>query len=128
MPHSGPLDTPGRRGATAIDLLVVAMLAIYVVLFLSVRGATNACLFVLVLFAIMHLARQGAAFAAAWRLDGSRVLVAALASLFTAAVIAKALRGEFPYAELDGPSRLLVSADVLHRQAHPLRPCVAVAG
>jgi hypothetical protein len=83
----------GRRGAPAADLLVVAALAGYVVLFLAVRRATNACFFVLILLALLYLAQQRAAFAAAWRLEGSRMLVAALGSVFAAAVAAKLFYG-----------------------------------
>lgn len=103
----------GRRGAPAVDLLVVAALAGYVVLFLAVRRATNACFFFLVLLALLYLAQQRAAFAAAWRLEGSRMLVAALGSVFAAAVAAKLLRGQFDHVDLDGPSRYLLAGLLL---------------
>lgn len=103
----------GQRGSPVVDWLMVAALAGYVVLFLAVRRATNACFFVLVLLALFHLARYRAAFAAAWRLDGSRMLVAALGSVFAAAVLAKLLRGEFDHIDLDGPSRFLFAGLLL---------------
>lgn len=103
----------GRRGAPAVDLLVIAALAGYVVLFLAVRRATNACFFVLVLLALLYLAQQRAAFAAAWRLEGSRMLVAALGAVFVAAVAAKLLRGQFDHVDLDGPSRYLLAGLLL---------------
>jgi uncharacterized membrane protein YsdA (DUF1294 family) len=78
------------------------------VLFLAVRRATNACFFILILLALLYLAQQRAAFAAAWRVEGSRMLVAALGSVFAAAVAAKLLRGEFDHVDLDGPSRYLL--------------------
>ncbi len=102
-----------RRGALAIDALIVSASACYVVLFLTVRGATNACFFVLVLLALLHLARQRAAFADAWRIDGSRMLFSALASLFVAAVAAKLLRGEFNHLDLNVPARFLLAALLL---------------
>ena len=103
----------GRRGALAVDLLVVAALAGYVVLFLAVRGATNACFFVLILLALLCLVRQRAAFAAAWRLQGSRILVVALGLVFAAAVAANLLRGQFDLVDLDGPSRYLLAGLLL---------------
>jgi O-antigen ligase len=110
----GTLDAlVGQRGAPAMDILVVAALAGYVVLFLAVRSVTNACFFVLVLLALFHLAQQRTAFAAAWRLDGSRMLVAALGSVFAAAVAAKVLRGELTYTDLNAPSRFLLAGLLL---------------
>jgi O-antigen ligase len=103
----------GRRSAPAVDFLVVAALAGYVVLFLAVRRATNACFFILVLLALLYLAQQRAAFAAAWRLKGSRTLVAALGSVFAAALAAQLLRGEFDHVDLDGPSRFLLAGLLL---------------
>jgi len=102
-----------RRGALAIDALIVIASACYVALFLTVRGATNACFFVVVLLALLHLARQRAAFADAWRIDGSRVLFSALASLFVAAVAAKLLRGEFNHLDLNVPARFLLAGLLL---------------
>jgi O-antigen ligase len=103
----------GQRSAPAVDILVVAALTGYVVLFLAVRSATNACFFVLALLALLHLARQRAAFAAAWRLEGSRMLFAALGSVFAAAVAAKLLRGDLTYADLNTPSRFLLAGLLL---------------
>ena len=103
----------GQRSAPAFDVLIVAALAGYVVLFLAVRRATNACFFVLVMLALLYLAQQRAAFASAWRLEGSRMLVAALGSVFAAAVLAKLLRGEFDHIDLDGPSRYLFAGLLL---------------
>lgn len=103
----------GRRGAPAVDLLLVAALAGYVVLFLAVRGATNACFLILILLALLYLVRQRAAFAAAWRLQDSRILVAALGSVFAAAVAANLLRGQFDLVDLDGPSRYLLAGLLL---------------
>ena len=111
---AGMLDAlVGQRSAPAMDFLVVAALASYVVLFLAVRSATNACFFVLVLLALLHLAQQRAAFAAAWRLDGSRTLFAALGSVFAAAIAAKLLRGELTYADLNAPARFLLAGLLL---------------
>jgi O-antigen ligase len=103
----------GRRSAPAIDILVIAMLALYVILFLAVRRATNACFFGLVLLSLLYLVQQRAAFAEAWRIDGSRLMVAALAALFVGAVAAKLVRGEFDYLDLNSPARFLLASLLL---------------
>jgi O-antigen ligase len=103
----------GRRDALAVDLVVVAALAIYVVLFLAVRRATNACFFVLVVLALLHLARERAAFAEAWRVEGARLVAGALASVFIAAIGAKLLRFEMDHIDLNVPTRFLLAALLL---------------
>ncbi|HEX9182782.1 MAG TPA: O-antigen ligase family protein [Burkholderiales bacterium] len=102
-----------RRGSTALDALLVAALAGYVVLFLAVRGGTNACLLALFLLALLSWIWQPATIGAAWRLPGSWMMVAALSSVFMAAIIAKLLRGGIDYIDLDGPSRFWVAALVM---------------
>lgn len=103
----------GRRGAPVIDFVIVAALAAYVVLFLVVRGATNACFFVLVLLALWHLLRQRAAFAEAWHIPGSPQLFAALASVFAGAFIAKVLRDDVNHIDLNSPARFLLAGLLL---------------
>lgn len=103
----------GRRGAPAIDFLIVAALAAYVVLFLVVRGATNACFFALVLLALWHLLRQRASFAEAWHIRGSPLMFAALASVFAAAFVAKVLRNDVNHLDLNSPARFLLAGLLL---------------
>jgi O-antigen ligase len=103
----------GSRGAFAADLLIVVASICYVALFLAVRRATNACFLLLLLLALWHLVRHRGAFARAWRTEGSGLMLAALASVFVAAVAAKLLRGEFNHVDLDGPVRFLLAGLVL---------------
>lgn len=103
----------GRRGGLATDLLIVFAAFIYVALFLAVRRATNACYFLLLFLALWHLLRHRDALTEAWRISSARLLVAALASPFVAAIAAKILRGEFDHLDLNSPARFLFAGLIL---------------
>lgn len=103
----------GRRGAPAVDGLVVACLVVYIAAFLAMRKVTNICFFILLLLAVVHFSRHRPAFKAAAAVEGSRLFITALASLFVAVVAGSLLRGQFDATDFDGPSRYMLAGLLL---------------
>ncbi|AJK44939.1 O-antigen ligase family protein [Burkholderia plantarii] len=115
----------GRPDAGGFELCLAALLFVAVAGYLSLRGATNACLMLLALLSLAGL--RGA-----WRDAGRRgtrrallLAAAALAAPIVSVAIGQALRGEWLAKAFDAPSRLLLAIPVMlafhHRRIDAVR-------
>ncbi len=103
----------GRPGAPWLDVYVLTVAAVSIVGLLSLRGATNTCLFLLLVPALVAAGKisrdareRGPDPALLW-------MSVALALPIVSLVIGQALRGDWIAKEYDAPSRLLLSTGVL---------------
>lgn len=103
----------GRRGVIPFDALIVVCLVAYVFAFLAIRKVTNISFVILFLLAAFHFFHHRGALKAASAIEGSRLLIVALASLFLAVLLGMLLRGRFDPADLDGPSRYMLAGLLL---------------
>lgn len=115
VPASGQLidQIVGRPGGRAFDLPLVFGLFAYAVGFLAVRKTTNLCFAAFVVLAIVHFSRTPAQFRSAFATDGVRRWLLTLAGVFIAVLFGMLARGRLEPADLDGPSRYLLSGLLL---------------
>ncbi|KAF1026232.1 MAG: hypothetical protein GAK40_01281 [Burkholderia plantarii] len=103
----------GNPGPVWLDAATLVVLFASVLLYLSLRGATNICLFLLAAPSLVYLP---AAWRAAGRTDSRRTLglvALALAAPILAVAIGQALRGVWIAKAFDAPSRLLLAIPVM---------------
>jgi O-antigen ligase len=101
------------QSAEIEDVLLVSVLALFPLLYLSLRGWTNTLTIILFGLALLHLFRLPRS---AWEIKNisgtAWVVIAALASGFLAILISQLLRHEFVFRPYDGPLRMLLTAPV----------------
>lgn len=101
------------QSAEIEDVLLVSVLALFPLLYLSLRGWTNTFTIILFGLALLHVFRLPRS---AWNIkniSGTEwVVIVALVSGFLAILISQLFRHEFIFKPYDGPLRMLLSAPI----------------
>ncbi len=101
------------RNVSPLNILIVFLLLFGLVGFLSIRGATNACLYLLLLTSLFHV-KKGLAFIS--QADGIKLILPILVTFslpIFAIFISQLGRQDWLFKAYDGPSRMLIAIPVL---------------
>ncbi len=95
------------------NVLLISVLALFPLLYLTLRGWTNTLTFILLGLALLHLFRLPRSAWTIKNISGTEwAVIAALVSGFLAVLISQLLRHEFVFKPYDGPLRMLLSAPI----------------
>jgi O-antigen ligase len=103
----------GDRSATIENALIIAVLTLFPLFYMSVRGWTNTLTIVLFVIALFHFLRQPRLSWQIKNITGAEwAVMMALASGFLAVLISQLLRHDFVVKPYDGPLRMLLAAPI----------------
>lgn len=95
------------------NALLISVLALFPLLYLTLKGWTNTLTFILLGLALLHLLRLPRSAWTIKNISGTEwAVIAALVSGFLAVLISQLLRHEFVFKPYDGPLRMLLSGPI----------------
>jgi O-antigen ligase len=95
---------------SALDLLMLISLALFPLLYMTLRSWTNSFLFILFIIASIYFISHPSAFKTGLSGKSSKWLFLTLSSPFLAILISQLFRQDFSATAFDGPSRILLTA------------------